>query len=205
VLDWFWDLQFHLSFLGVIGVFLAIGVLIGIGAAQRRFRRLQNVTRGLMVSYVTIMLLLTAGELYFRHVYAESGWLWTLAGQNWHTRYVERNSGGFRDREWPPEDYADKTTVLVFGDSFTEGFGIQNVEDRYSDTLGRLLGTDYAVINIGVANTHPQPVGNHPATVSVAEPRCGYLAVFSQRYQRRGAEYRRTMVADAAAASAALD
>ena len=142
-----------MSFLGIIVILLAIGGAIIAGSVQKRYARLQNLMRGLLVSYVTIMLMLTGGELYFRYFYAESGWLWALAGQNWHTWYVQRNSLGFRDREWTPEVYAGKTTVLVFGDSFTEGFGIQNVEDRYSNVLGSLLGDDYAVINIGVANT----------------------------------------------------
>lgn len=142
-----------MTFLGIVLILLAIGGLIIVGAVQGRYQRLQSVMRGLLVSYITIMLILTAGELYFRYFYAESGWLWTLAGQNWHTWYVKRNSLGFRDREWTSEDYADKSTVLVFGDSFTEGFGIKNVEDRYSNVLGELLGDEYAVLNIGVANT----------------------------------------------------
>lgn len=153
LLDFLWKLQFKLSFAGIIAITLGIGVLIAWGAAQKRYARLRSMTQGLLVSYITIVLILTAGEVYFRYGYAESGWLWTLAGQNWHTWYVERNTDGFRDQEWQPEDYAGKTTVLLFGDSFTEGFGIKDTTDRYGDVLAALLGAEYAVMNIGVANT----------------------------------------------------
>lgn len=80
-----------------------------------------------------------------------------MAGENWHTWYVDRNSLDFRDREWEQGDWEGKTTVLVFGDSFTEGFGIQEVEDRYSNVLGELLGDQFAVLNVGVATPLPVP------------------------------------------------
>jgi hypothetical protein len=139
-----------MSFLGLIGLLLALGAAIVVGAVQNRFSRVQNIMRGLLVSYITVMLILSAGELYFRYFYADSGWAFTLAHANWVKRYQKENSLGFRDREWPPEDYAGKTTVLVIGDSFTFGWGVDHPEDRYSNTLAELLGPDYAVMNIGV-------------------------------------------------------
>lgn len=62
-----------MSLLGIVLILLAIGGLIVWGGVQSRFRRLQGVMRGLLLSYITIMLILTAGELYFRYFYAESG------------------------------------------------------------------------------------------------------------------------------------
>lgn len=139
-----------MSLLGLIALLLALGVAIVVGALQKRFLRLQSILRGLLVSYMTIMIIFCAGEIYFRYGHADSGWAFTLAHANWAKRYQTENSLGFRDREWFPEDYAGKTTVLVIGDSFTFGWGVDNPEDRYSNTLGAILGANYAVINLGV-------------------------------------------------------
>jgi hypothetical protein len=142
-----------MSLSGLIGILLVIGASIVAGAIQKRFLRLQSVMRGLLVSYVTIMLILSAGELYFRYAFAESGWSFTRAGENWDKWYVDNNSLGFRDREWSPEDYAGKTTVILLGDSLTQGFGIENVEDRFGNVLANLLGPEYAVLNLGVVDS----------------------------------------------------
>lgn len=142
-----------MSLLAVIVIFVGMGAALIAGATQKRFIGLQGVTRGLLVTYVTTMLILTGGELYFRYVYADSGWAFTLAGQNWHNWYVDNNSDGYRDREWTAADLDGKRTVLVIGDSFTQGFGIENPEDRYANVLASRLGPEYAVINLGVIDT----------------------------------------------------
>ena len=139
-----------MSFLGLIALLLVLGAAIVAGAVQNRLPRLQNILRGLLLSYLTILLILGAGEVYFRYFHADSDWAFTLARQNWVERYLKVNALGFRDRDWSPEDYAGKSTVLVLGDSFTFGWGVDHPEDRYSNALAELLGPDYAVINIGV-------------------------------------------------------
>ncbi|NWF67547.1 MAG: SGNH/GDSL hydrolase family protein [Chloroflexi bacterium] len=139
-----------MSFLGIILIILAVGAgLLGL-AAQKRFGRLRRVMSGLFVSYLSVVLLLAVGEVYFHYFHAESGWSFTLAFQNWYNRYMHLNALGFRDREWTPEDYTGRRTVLVVGDSFSVGWGVEDVEQRYSNSLARLLGDDYAVINIAV-------------------------------------------------------
>jgi lysophospholipase L1-like esterase len=131
--------------------------LIALLAWQKRLPALRRVMGGLLISYTTVLFLLAAGELYFRYVYAESGWSFTLAFKNWEDRYLIRNTLGFRDREWSPTDYADKQTVLVLGDSFSVGWGVEDVEQRYSNVLARMLGDEYTVINIAVGgSTTPQ-------------------------------------------------
>lgn len=133
----------------VILIFAAVGALLALGAAQKRWRRLRNISGGLLVSYFTVLLLLGAGEIYFRYFYAESENVYTLATKNWLDRYWDTNTGGFRDREWTPDDLAGKQTVVVLGDSFAAGWGIQNPADRFSDVLAAKLGDGYAVINLG--------------------------------------------------------
>ncbi|GIK30160.1 MAG: hypothetical protein BroJett007_32980 [Chloroflexota bacterium] len=133
--------------IGLIGV----GALLVVLAVQRRYRRPQSVARGLLVSYAVIVLALAAGEFYVRYIYADSRMEFGLHGMNWANKYIERNSLGFRDREWTVEELESRTTVFVLGDSFTEGWGINNPADRYTAVLQRHLGDDYAVVTLARA------------------------------------------------------
>lgn len=130
----------------VIAFVLAALPLVAL-AVQRRFTRLRAVGKGLLVSYVTILLMLAAGEVYFRYVHTDSEG--RLASNNWMARYWQTNTQGYRDREWVASDYAGKTTVAVVGDSFTAGWGLQSPADRFADVLARQLGDGYAVFNLG--------------------------------------------------------
>lgn len=136
-----------------IGCFGAAGVLLAALVIQRRSAALRNLGKGLLVTYFTLLLLFAAGEIYFRYVFAESENVITGATTNWLARYWHTNSLGYRDREWTPEDLAGKRTVLVTGDSFTAGWGINDPADRYTDVLARDLGDEYAVINLGIYGT----------------------------------------------------
>jgi hypothetical protein len=117
-------------------------------ARQRRWQKLRSVGRGLLVSYITVLLGLGAGEIYFRYFYADTGG--RLASNNWMARYWQLNASGFRDRDWAAADFAGKTTVAVVGDSFAAGWGIPNPADRFSSVLADRLGSAYAVFNLGV-------------------------------------------------------
>jgi GDSL-like Lipase/Acylhydrolase family len=139
--------------LGLVLGYLALGVALAALTIQKRRARVRRIGGGLLVSYFTILLILGAGEIYFRYFYAESDNLGTLAAQNWLQRYWHTNSWGFRDREWTPDDYAGKKTVVVLGDSFAAGWGIQNPADRFSDVLAAKLGDGYALMNAGVYGT----------------------------------------------------
>ncbi len=142
----------RLNDLILIAIIIAV-VLIG-GSVQKRYKRLRNISSGLLVSLMTIGVLLVAGEAYFRS-YADSGFPFTetLASINWMERYRIINSEGFRDREWSDEELRNRRVIYCIGDSFTEGWGIDNPEDRFSNVLGSLLGDEYAVLNLGRINT----------------------------------------------------
>lgn len=106
---------------------------------------IENLCLALLVVFLTLMAL----EFYFKVFFAQSdGFRYTLASHNWYERYWRENSLGYRDEEWTPEKLAGKTRVMVVGDSFVAGSGIANVENRFSNQLGRLLGDDYVVLNV---------------------------------------------------------
>lgn len=132
----------------ILIVLLIIALPLVASVVQKRWPRLRQVGSGLLVSYFTIVLILGAGEVYFRYFQASTDGL--RSRENWMARYWQVNSGGFRDREWTPDDWANKHTLLALGDSFTAGWGVENPADRFSDVLAAELGDDWAVINLGL-------------------------------------------------------
>lgn len=133
----------------VAGVALVISpLLIGRRRGQSSTRVqtiVENICLVLLASFLTFMAL----ELGFKLFFAQSdGFRYTLASQNWYEWYWQENSLGYRDVEWTPQQLADKTKVMVVGDSFVAGSGIANPQDRFANQLGRLLGDDYAVLNV---------------------------------------------------------
>lgn len=135
----------------------ALLIIVGIGAVlialavQKRFPRLRSVAGGLILTYVVIVLALGGAEFYLRYIYADSRMEFALYGSNWSKHYVQKNSLGYRDQEWTPEELASKKTVFAIGDSFTEGWGLNDPAQRYTDVLADLLGEDWAVVNIARA------------------------------------------------------
>lgn len=130
----------------IVVLIVAIGVLLIIGAAQKRRAGLRVLARNLLISYVVVVTPLAAGEIYLRYFYADPAG--RLASNNWMDRYWRENSRGHRDREWRPEDWAGKQTMLLVGDSFAAGWGVENPADRFGDVLAARLGDEWAVINI---------------------------------------------------------
>lgn len=114
--------------------------------ASRARRIMQNLSISLF-SFLFIVLVL---ELFFKLIFAQSDTFgYTLAEQNWHDRYWRGNSLKYRDKEWTPEMLEGRTTIMVLGDSFVEGAGIKDPANRFPDLLNRMLGDDYAVMNVG--------------------------------------------------------
>ena len=87
-----------------------------------------------------------AARFVFRHAHS-SGNMGDYIAQHGGGPALRVNSLGFRDREVPPKR-PDRYRIVVIGDSFTWGSGIET-EERYSNLLGRFLGPTYEVINFG--------------------------------------------------------
>lgn len=116
-------------------------------------RLAQNIILALLAVFLTLM----AAEVFFKVFFAQSdAWNQTLASQNWFKRYWSLNSMGYRDVEWSKEDLRVKKKILVLGDSFAAGQGIEHIEDRFSNLLGAKLGDDYLVMNIATPGISTQ-------------------------------------------------
>lgn len=138
----------------IIVTLLLIAIALILATAQKRVAWLRALGARALIVYVTIVFMLALAEGYLRYFHAESeNIIATYASQNWMRRYWQTNSLGYRDREWTTDELAGKTSILVLGDSFAAGWGINDPADRFSDVLGAHLGADYAVINAAVFGT----------------------------------------------------
>jgi len=104
----------------------------------------------LLISFLVVFLCFSCLEIYFRFFFIRSdGFGITLSSQRWFKRYwYPINSFGYRDNEWTKNNLENKTKVIVVGDSFVAGHGIENIADRFSGVLAQNLGPAYAVITV---------------------------------------------------------
>ena len=109
--------------------------------------RLTNIT----LLALALFLMLMAAEFYFKVFFAQPDAFGTFARQNWYARYYSGtfNSLNYRDKEWTADMVQGKIKVMVVGDSFVEGVGIEYPQDRFPDKLAQKLGQDYVVFNLG--------------------------------------------------------
>ncbi|MBI1879242.1 MAG: SGNH/GDSL hydrolase family protein [Chloroflexi bacterium] len=137
------------SLILILGIALGGGLLLAIQRLSKGPAWVTKLLPNVIVSLMTVFLTFMAAEVIFKVFFAQSdGWNQTLASHNWFERYWVKNSLGYRDVEWSEEDLRNKKKILVVGDSFAAGQGIENVEDRFSNLLGHKLGSDYLVMNV---------------------------------------------------------
>jgi lipoprotein signal peptidase len=110
----------------------------------------RSFAQNLVLACLTVLFTLTAIEIGLKLFLVQSdGINFTLASKSWFERYWRPiNSMGFRDYEWTPEKLGNRVRVAVVGDSFVAGGGVANIEDRFSNQLGKRLGDDYAVMTV---------------------------------------------------------
>lgn len=131
----------------------AITALIALAAGRAIWAisghpRLRNTLQGVWTSTVTLAVLLLILEAFFRLFVARSdGLAITLSHLNWLRRYWHPiNSLGYRDDEWTPQAVAGRVKVLIVGDSFASGVGIDDYHQRMSNVLKNEVGDKYAVM-----------------------------------------------------------
>ncbi len=162
--------MFLVAFLLLISVAVNIALIFRFvytrDTPQRRF--LINAT----VSLFTVLLSLSALEFGFRQVVISDAFVITLAGRKWLDTYFHPiNSLGYRDDEHESAVREGRKFLLVTGDSFVAGHGINDYRDRFANLLGNSLGDDWRV---GIAaqggwatSRELEAVRNYPLTPDV--------------------------------------
>ncbi|MGB2984953.1 MAG: SGNH/GDSL hydrolase family protein [Phycisphaerae bacterium] len=81
-----------------------------------------------------------AAESYFRFVCVETDpFGWSLPAQRWFALHARLNSLGCRDVEWSVKKPSGVRRIAFVGDSFTYGWGIEDVGNRFSDRVGAMF------------------------------------------------------------------
>lgn len=111
----------------------------------------------LLFTVLTIVLVTSSIEAYFRYVYDQSDGLGFLkVNSRWHKRHVVTNNYFFRDRDFVVQKPEGTARIGVIGDSITFGGGIKNPEERFSNLLEQKLrssGAKAEVYNLGKLGT----------------------------------------------------
>ena len=97
-------------------------------------------------SLVLIFLIL---EMVFMFFVESNRYNGSLSSRSWFYKYYDYNSEGYRDHEHNWEAVQSKTKVLVLGDSFVEGHGIEDPNDRFGEVMASHLDDSYQVFNLG--------------------------------------------------------
>ncbi|MFQ5591142.1 MAG: SGNH/GDSL hydrolase family protein [Phycisphaerae bacterium] len=120
---------------------------------RERRRGLALVLGNLLVLLCLLGAVGLAGESYFRFVCVETdAYGVSLPARRWFVLNTKLNSLGCRDVEWSTDKPPGVRRIAFIGDSFTYGWGIERVEDRFTDMIGARLnqrspGT-YEVMNV---------------------------------------------------------
>jgi len=103
----------------------------------RHRRRARLVLGNLLISLCGLLAIGTAGETYLRFFSVQTDPYGAGPSRRWAARYVETNLLGFRDHDWLLVKPAGMRRIAFVGDSFTMGWGIEKVEDRFTAILAR--------------------------------------------------------------------
>ncbi|HEV7348050.1 SGNH/GDSL hydrolase family protein [Telluribacter sp.] len=113
--------------------------------------------KGILANIVTLVVPLAVVliflEIVFMYVPQSHEGVLSKASQIWWAKYWKPlNAQGYRDKEISSD--TTKTQVLVIGDSFAAGHGLESLDDRFSNQLEQKLGPDqYDVYNLGVSGS----------------------------------------------------
>lgn len=120
------------------------------GLDRAALQRLGGAWVNPFITLVTLCLLFLAIELGLRYFIAMSdSFAFSKMHQNWERLYWQPiNDYGYRDN--PPNTDTTRQQLLVMGDSFVTGYGVNDIANTFPHQLGRLLGESYAVNIVAV-------------------------------------------------------
>ena len=79
-----------------------------------------------------------------------------LSERLWFAKYWRTNSLGYRDDEIDASAIEGKKKIIILGDSFVAGHGIEDPKNRFSNLLESKLGDAYKVFNLGINGADTQ-------------------------------------------------
>ncbi len=138
---------------------LFLGLALGCFGVYRLAKITHNkTTSNLLLSFASIYSLVLILEITLSFTAISSGGGDVLVSRNWFNFYWEENEEGYRDHDPTELDRKDKQNILIVGDSYVAGHGLEHEKDRFSNLLREQLSSCYDVFNLGIcgANTVDQ-------------------------------------------------
>ena len=119
----------------------------------RERRKLGLVLGNTMIFLSMLGIFAMVGESYFRFVCVEiDAFGVSLPARRWFALHTKLNSLGYRDDEWSIDKSVGVRRIAFVGDSFTYGWGIERVKDRFTDgiqaRINRVLPGSTEVMNV---------------------------------------------------------
>jgi hypothetical protein len=103
--------------------------------------------RLLLFVFAAAFTLWTLELVFFQFAVFSDGMGQTLAARRWLDRHWHPlNAIGLRDREHRLEEIRAKQVLVVVGDSFAAGHGIESIEERFAGVLQQELGRSWEVV-----------------------------------------------------------
>lgn len=133
-----------------VGIFyIVVHILAFLPATKRSFPRVCRAAAPVLLVCDSMLAGVLLLELYFAAIHDQSdGFNLTRSGRQWFERHWKPvNSLGYRDAE-PAAPSPGQKTVMILGDSFAAGHGIERAGNRFSDVAARALGPGWKVYNV---------------------------------------------------------
>ena len=123
---------------------------LGLALLRRRSGAGRTGRQALALAAFCALVLLCAGELRFSTLDRSHSINCTLAGKLWLARHYRFNSYRHRGPEPDARALESKRRIVVLGDSFAAGHGVEESQ-RFSDLLIPRIPSDHVVVNISVS------------------------------------------------------
>ncbi len=143
--------EFYLwAFIMLIRIILLLGGIVGLVRLFLKYvvktRIFSTVVDGFFTAYYMVFILILMGEIITTFLVKTNNVEHSLSTFNWYVLYGGlKNSNQFRDEEFTMK----KEKLIVFmGDSFTQGFGINNYKKRFSNIVE--ANSDFETWNMGI-------------------------------------------------------
>jgi hypothetical protein len=142
-----------LEWFSLLALFIATLKLL----ASKAKSRLTNAL--LLIGTISVLFLLSEGIVRVRAIiFPVSQGFPTYTTRLWERRYVALNGNGFRDVDHSAPKDKGVHRLLVVGDSFAFGWGINDTDKRFGERLSQALsektGEEWEVINASRGDTH---------------------------------------------------
>lgn len=115
---------------------------------KKIIKRIENkIKSGLLSISIVFLLIFYLSELFFTFYPETNGKNDTYCSKTWMYYYWKLNNYGFRDIDFGTNQ-PDKPAIIFVGDSYTEGHGIKDPNNRVSDLVRKRL-SGFSIYNVG--------------------------------------------------------